>query len=289
MPAPRTELPRLTDRLPLGTRGLQVSPYCVGLVSDPDVILAAFDAGINFFFVTADMHWPLYRNTREGLARLFARGGSIRDQVVVAGCSYSTQPEFCTMPFMEVVSEVRGLARLDVLVAGGIRTGEFVERLPVYEGHLRRGFLGSRSIGGSFHVRQTAVTAINHSMVDISFIRYNAEHPGAKSDLLPFVKAHPRPLIYNFTNTHGRPTEQEWEELEIDEDYWRPGFTDYYRFVLARPEIDGLLIAPQQVAHIKGLEEMIQEGPISPDEEEHIANITEMKNGLARLKTPSDE
>jgi hypothetical protein len=285
MPTPRTTLPATTNRLTLGTNGLQVSPYCVGIVRDPDVICEAFDAGINFFFVTADMHWPLYQKTREGLAKLFARGPQLREQVVVASCSYSTQLEFCTMPFLEVTQEIKGLGSLDVLIAGGAKNGEFFERLPIYQGHLRQRFLACRAIGASFHTRQTALTAINHAMVQVSFIRYNAEHPGAKEDLLPFVKEHPRSLIYNFTNTQGRPTDEEWAALRLNEDYWRPEFPDYYRFALARPEIDGLLIAPQTPNELHALIAAITEGPLSADEEEHILNLTEMKNGTTKLKT----
>jgi hypothetical protein len=288
MPTPRTTLPALTDRLPLGNAGILVSPYCVGIVQDPDTICEAFDAGINFFFVTADMHWPLYRETREGLAKLFARGPHIREQVVVSSCSYSTQLEFCTMPFMEVTQEIKGMGYLDVLIAGGAKHGEFFERLPIYQGHLRTKFLRCRAIGASFHTRQTALTAINHAMVDVSFIRYNAEHPGAKRDLLPFVKEHPRSLLYNFTNTHGRPSDQEWSTLDLDEEYWRPSFPDYYRFILARPQIDGLLIAPQFPSEIHDLRDAIAEGPLSEDEEEHLLNITEMKNGTTRLKHPQE-
>jgi aryl-alcohol dehydrogenase-like predicted oxidoreductase len=284
MPSPRTTLPAATERLTLGNTGLQVSPYCVGLVQHPEVICEAFDAGINFFFITADMHWPLYQKTREGLAKLFERGPHIREQVIVAACSYSTQREFCTMPFMEVTDELKGLGYLDILVAGGAKHGEFFERLPIYQGHLRHKFLNCRAIGASFHTRQTALTAINHSMVDVSFIRYNAEHPGAKYDLLPYLKEHPRSLIYNFTNTYGRPSDIQWQALHLDEDYWRPGFPDYYRFVLARPEIDGLLIAPRTPVHLHALLDALHEGPLSAEEEEHLLNITEMKNGTTRLK-----
>ena len=64
MPVARAHLPRFTDRLALGGQGLAVSPFCVGMVALPETIGAAFDAGINFFFVSADMHWPLYEATR---------------------------------------------------------------------------------------------------------------------------------------------------------------------------------------------------------------------------------
>src|SRR3954463_12328826 len=116
----RTALPRMTDRLPLGPDGLRVSPFCLGLAGEAATVPAAFDAGVNFFFVSADMHWPLYENTRRGLADLLARGGGVRDEVVVAGVCYPTQPEFCTAPFEELVAAVPGLKTLDVLLAGGV-------------------------------------------------------------------------------------------------------------------------------------------------------------------------
>src|SRR5262249_26053031 len=84
MSGPRAALPRLTDRLRLGGTQLEVSPFCLGRVDQPDTIAAAFDAGINFFFVSADMHWPLYEASRVGLGALLARGGAVRDRIVVA-------------------------------------------------------------------------------------------------------------------------------------------------------------------------------------------------------------
>ena len=35
---------------------------------------AAFDAAINCFFVSTDMHWPFYEQPRRGLKLLLARG-----------------------------------------------------------------------------------------------------------------------------------------------------------------------------------------------------------------------
>src|SRR6059058_6236261 len=84
-PARTRALPQPAARIPLGKTSLEVSPFCVGIVGDPKTVPAAFDAGINFFFVTADMHWPLYEPTRRGLADLLARGPGTRDRVVVAG------------------------------------------------------------------------------------------------------------------------------------------------------------------------------------------------------------
>ena len=56
----RFVLPKLTERLTLGEGGLRVSPFCLGMVRSEDTTSAAFDAGINFFFLSADLHWPYY-------------------------------------------------------------------------------------------------------------------------------------------------------------------------------------------------------------------------------------
>ncbi len=85
MSARRRRLPRLSERLRLGRGGLEVSPFALGAVGSPACVGAAFEAGVNFFFVTADMHWPLYGPLRRGLRQLLARRG-VRDRIVVAGC-----------------------------------------------------------------------------------------------------------------------------------------------------------------------------------------------------------
>ena len=36
----------------------------------PETVIAAFEEGVNFFFITADLHWPLYDGVRKGLAKL---------------------------------------------------------------------------------------------------------------------------------------------------------------------------------------------------------------------------
>src|SRR4029434_7055409 len=89
----RTVLPRLTDRLAIGETGLQVSPFCLGMVRSEDTASAAFDAGINFFFLSSDLHWPFYEKARRGLEKLLARGPRIREQVVVALASCGTLRE----------------------------------------------------------------------------------------------------------------------------------------------------------------------------------------------------
>jgi hypothetical protein len=75
----RKTLPQFTDRLVLGTQGRRVSPFCLGWVHSPDTITAAFDAGINFFFITTDLHWPGYEATRSGVRQLPSLAAFDRD------------------------------------------------------------------------------------------------------------------------------------------------------------------------------------------------------------------
>jgi len=51
----RDHFPKPSDRLPLGRTSLTVSPFCLGMTASADSVIAAYGAGINFFFVTADL------------------------------------------------------------------------------------------------------------------------------------------------------------------------------------------------------------------------------------------
>lgn len=281
---PRTALPRCTDRLPLGPAGLRVSPFCLGLVGQPATVSAAFDAGINFFFVTADMHWPLYEPTRRGLADLLARSRGIRDQVVVAGVCYPTQPEFCTAPFEELVAAVPGLKRLDVLLAGGAYGREFGRRLPVYTEHRTSGHLGNRAVGATFHDRAAAREAIRERQVDIAFIRYNPGHAGARRDVFPHLPERPRPLLFGFKSTFGYLTPTRMADLGLPgPEYWHPAITDHYRFALTRPEMDGLLIALKTSDEVAALARAMEQGPLTEEEEAYLIDVADVARGEAQV------
>lgn len=271
----RARLPRPCDRLALGDSGLKVSPLCLGMVRDPGTISAAYDAGVNFFFVTADMHWPLYEGTRRGLADLLARGGAVRDEIVIAATCYVTQPEFCRFPFGEVIDAVPAFERLDVVIAGGAYGHEIGTRLQVLSEHRRTRYAGARALGITFHDRQAARLAMTHHAADIVFARYNAKHAGARQDLFPHVGAAPRPLLFNFNSTSGAVLRSR-DELGLDADFWLPEISDHYRFALTRPEVDGLLVAPRAPRELEALLAALERGPLSPEEEEHFLLLGEL-------------
>jgi aryl-alcohol dehydrogenase-like predicted oxidoreductase len=237
--------------------GLRVSPVCLGMVDDPDVISAAFDAGINFFFITADLHWPHYAGSREGLRRLLSARPGARAEIVVAAASYVTQPDFFEAAFHEVLEAVPDLGRIDMAVIGGTYSSDFFARLAEYKS-IRPG--RAAAIGATFHHRQSAVIAINHGLLDVAFIRYNAAHRGAESDVLPALRHERTARLFNFKSTAGYV---EPAHLEHSPAGWQPQLTDHYRFVLGRPEFDGLLCSLSSVAEVASLRQALELGPLS--------------------------
>lgn len=279
----RTALPRLTDRLTLGETDLQVSPFCLGIVRSEDTASAAFDAGINFFFLSADLHWPWYETARRGLEKLLARGPGIREQVVVALVSYVTQPEFCAGALEEGLDAVAGLQFVDVAVVGGAYSQEFLARLHIYR-HIRdHGNLGNKATGTTFHDRMAALWAMNHNLVDIAFIRYNPIHTGARLDLFPYLKQPTSTLLYNFKSTSGFLQPERYAALGLNDDYWQPTITDYYRFALSSPEIDGLLCSPTTPQEVEALSSALEEGPLDEEEQKYLINLATLDQGKGVL------
>jgi len=276
-------MPALTDRLPLG-HGLEVSPACLGMCAHPSVVLAAYEAGLNFFFVTADMHWPLYEATRRGLIELLATHPEARDQIVVAGVAYVTQPEFCWAPFEELVAAVPGLGRLDVTVAGGAYGREIAGRLPTFDAH--RDEWKIRGTGISFHDRAAARELITGDRIDLAFVRYNPVHAGAADDIYAHALSRAegrRCLIYNFKSTIGHLPDAAYPQLGIDDDYWRPHVTDYYRFALTQPAVDGVLCSLPTPDSVRELDDALRKGPLSEDDHQYLLDLAALAQGQARL------
>jgi hypothetical protein len=281
----RDALPMLTDRLPLGAAGLEVSPFCLGMVTDRRMVPAAFDAGINFFFVTADMHWPVYEETRRGLAMLLERGGGVRDRIVIAAASYVTQPVFCGGTFLELLAAVPALERLDLLVAGGAAAGELLLRRERYLALPYAHALGHRALGASFHERATALTAIEQRLADLVFLRYNPEHPGARDEVFARLRGAPatRPLVYNFRSMIPAIDAARARTLGLSDDHWIPDPSDYYRFALSPPEVRGILGSVNRPCELDALVAALARGPLDDDEQAYLIQLAALAAGKTRL------
>ena len=236
------------------------------------MVLAAFDAGINFFFVTADMHWPVYEPLRDGLAALLARGGDIRSRIVVAGVSYVGLPEFCDVPLEELVAAIPGLGSLDVIVAGGMHGQDTARRIPPLQRQRERRYLGARAIAATFHDRPALVPFAQQGTLDLCFVRFNAAYLGARTEVFPHVAARKAP-IYNFKSTLGHVSDARCDELGLPSELWRPDVTDHYRFALSQDAIDGILCTLSTPDHVRELVEALEEGPLDDDEQEHLVQL----------------
>jgi hypothetical protein len=273
-------LPCATERMTLGGSGLEIGPLCLGAVRSPDVIPAAFDAGVNFFFLTTDLHWPLYEAAREGLRRLLARGGGIRDRLVIAATSYITQPEFFRAPFTELLEVTPELERLDVLVAGGAYADDALTRIGVLGDAVADRWLGARAVGISFHDRVAAGLIARGGLADVCFVRYNPAHPGARVDLFPqLARRAPGCRVFSFTSTRGIPSAAQLDALGIGDDVWRPRIEDGYRFALSRPELDGLLVAPGSLDELARMRAALDEEPLTDDEQDSMVTLYGMARG----------
>ena len=267
----RAALPKPTDRLPLGKSGLMVSPLCLGMTPSADTVIAAYEAGINFFFVSADLHWPLYDGIRKGLAKLLDGNKARRDELVVGIVSYLDDPLFSVLQFHEVIAEVPGLDRVDLMLAGAVSSDQsFYSRVTSLEQARARRHNGATAIGATFHQRPLALVADHYGLLDISYIRFNSAHPGARRDLLPYFRPAKSGLVFNFKSVMSRVNRETMDTLGVPANYWLPDACDHYRFVLSHPEIDGILCAPSNPEEMKGMAKAMDQGPLSREEEDYM-------------------
>ena len=267
----RSMLPRATERLVLGKSGARVSPICLGITMSPDTVITAYEAGVNFFFITADLHWPLYEPLRQGLARLLDGAPSRRPELTVGVVSYLDNPLFSALQFNEVIAAIPGLEYVDLAIAGAAATTDsFYSRLDSLMRARARGHMGVRAIGTTFHQRPLALVADHYDLLDISYIRYNSAHPGARHDLFPLFKPYRSSLVFNFKSVMSRVTPEMFGALNVPSSYWLPSPSDYYRFVLSRPEINGILCSPLQPSEMKELVAALERPPLTPEEEDYM-------------------
>lgn len=280
-PQKRVRLPRATDRYPLGTSGLSVSPLCLGMTS-PETVRAAFAAGINFFFISNDLHWPLYMPLMLGISDLLASGVG-RDEIVIAGVSYLSEPLFQYLQFNELLAAVPRLSRIDLLIAGAADEGNFLPRYKSLDRARGARQWGCGAIGASFHDRATAKLAICSALLDLAYVRYNPAHAGCEQDLFPHLAADRACLTYNFKSTAAHVAEPAFRQLNLGAQYPHPTIGDGYRFALSRPELDGLLVSPQNPAELTALLQALERGPLPASKIQYMKDVYLLASGQATL------
>jgi aryl-alcohol dehydrogenase-like predicted oxidoreductase len=248
----RDRLPQLTDRISLG-HGLAVSPVCLGRIPDEelpgsvDTACAAFEAGVNFFFVSADLHWQYYALARRALAKLLRRRG-VRDQVVVAAVSYTRGFEEPAVG--DLLAALPALGRIDVLVGGGYYAVD-AARIGPLAASARRA--GARAVGATFHDRAAARAALARRRIDLGYIRYNPQHPGARQDVFPSRRGRDTRL-FAFKTAWGA-------QRDVPE---------RYRFALSTPELDGILVKLRTPKEVDALARVVARPPMTEAEQRRM-------------------
>lgn len=277
----KQRLPSFDSRIQIGS-DLHVSPVCIGAVPDPRTIPAAFELGINFFFVSTDMHWPFYEGTRRGLSMLL-QGRAKREDIIVAGVSYVAQPEFLTMPFQELVDAVPGLESLDITVAGGCYKHDVTRRFPMLVRHRESQFLGSRCWGASFHERAAILDAVHDYDPDVAFVRYNPLYAKIRDEVFDKLPSTGVPPMYAFSSSYGLLSEAQYASLGLSSDYWRPTRSTYIRFAMSESRITGLLCAPSTPKHVAALADTFAAGPLDEEELDYLEDLAALSRGQATL------
>ncbi|HRI52835.1 MAG TPA: hypothetical protein PLW65_21920 [Pseudomonadota bacterium] len=280
-PQKRVRLPKATDRLPLGSSGLSVSPICLGMTTAATV-RAAFAAGVNFFFISNDLHWPLYMQLMLGISELLASGVQ-RDEIVIAGVSYLSEPLFQYLQFNELLAAVPRVARIDILIAGAAEDGNFLPRYKSLDRARGDKKWGCAAIGASFHDRATAKMAICSDLLDLAYVRYNPAHAGCETELFPHLGPGRSCLTYNFKSTMAYVPEPEFRRLNLGAEYPHPTITDGYRFALSRPELDGLLVSPQTPEQLAELLQALDRGPLPASKMKYMKDLYLLASGQATL------
>src|SRR5439155_21705368 len=131
-----------------------------------------------------------------------------------------------------------------------------------------------------------ALCAIQDHLIDVAFVRYNPAHAGARKDLFPHVQSavpareaaangkDARTLLFCFNSTSAYLTSEELKEMGLNEHpSWSPEITDHYRYVLTRPEVNGILMAPETPEELEGIARALARGPLTEDQEDYLSDV----------------
>jgi hypothetical protein len=260
-----------------------VSRLGLAVVGDARVVRAAYEVGINFFVLTTDMHWPVYEATRRGLTDLFRDIPTARDDVVVMGMCYVTEPRFCHAPFEELVAAVPGLTCIDVSCIAAVRDRDFLLRWDEHRKHRTATRIASRALAGSFDDNLAARVAIASQLVDLAVLGVRPSNYYLRDAVLRSLSADTPVPVYSMGVGIDLLPESRLKELGIGADKWRPTFQEYLRYAFFEPGVSGAIF---DVATIRALEtaiDALEQGPLTDDEHTYLEDLADVHRGSAEL------
>jgi len=90
-------------------------------------------------------------------------------------------------------------------------------------------------------------------------------------------------MLYNFKSTVGWFKPSHYEKLGLSQDHWIPHPTDYYRFALSQPAIDGLLMSLLEPKQVAELDEAMQRGPLDDEEQQYLLDLVALSAGATLM------
>lgn len=274
-----------------GRTELMVSPVGLGggaQVAAEDV-LYAFDAGINYFFYSADLHHHLYLSMAPALRRLCGRGSATRSSVVLATVTYVNRPRLLPGILFDQFRELK-IDFIDVLFWGcigaedrlpfaacmqsspyirgpGTAISAYIEKLQGVSEELKR--MGAvRYVGASFHSLDVAQEWIGSPALDVMMVRYNPAHRAGASrvlDKLPRAAERRQGTVtFKATTAASGPLFRTPQTFQCDDRV--ANAATYYRYPLSHPNVDVCLAGLKSRVEIDEALRAVRKGPLTEEE-----------------------
>ncbi|WP_437551485.1 hypothetical protein WME97_09950 [Sorangium sp. So ce367] len=221
----------------------------------------AVDRGVNYLY-WGSLRWPGFGQAVRHLAQ------SRREELVIVVQTYAR------VAALVGVSIERALRQLGIDYCDLVLLGWWNEPPPpgIVDAARRVCEAGkARQLIVSCHQRQTFREYIEDPTYGAIMVRYNAAHPGAESEVFPYLGPHPpandqppgRPGVVTYTATR-------WGAL-LDPAFTPPGErtpcgTDCYRFALTHPDVDVTLCGAKTHDELRLALDALERGPMSKEE-----------------------
>ncbi|NOR33761.1 MAG: hypothetical protein GQ579_03670 [Bacteroidales bacterium] len=258
----------------LGRTGLKVGR--LGISSSYGAPAAAFEEaferGCNYFVMGSFMKGRS-KEMIKAIRNISKRGD--RDKLVVCMMEY-THSSLLGKPHFYKGLKKLGLDYVDALMLGYYPNRPRKQLMKLALGLKEKGVVRHLALSG--HSRKL-FPKLMESPIDIFQVRYNAANSGAEKDVFPFCGGENRPGMISFTATR-------WGQL-LKESKMPPGEVpltakECYRFVLSNPAVDVCMTGARSLEMMHENLEILDAGPLSPEEMERIRRIGDHVYGKPR-------
>jgi hypothetical protein len=260
----------------------EVSKIGLGIVGSPDVVRRAFEQGVNLFFISVDLHWPLYEAARRGIVSLLASGVP-RSDVVIAGITYITHPRLCSAGYDELLRAMPDLGHIDVGVMGILGADAFAGQLDTFM-RLRDGVNPAfRAIGAFAHDEIAARLALLSGMLDLVAISHRPDSRAVLAALTPTLATPGVRRLWNIAPDNYRITRARMNALGVDPLDPLPSLRDYVSYGLDPASFDGGVL---HLSDMQALDEAIfgaSRAPLGNDEIQYMNDLCDLDLGLAEV------